>query len=115
MIISPGERAWINIPILLISAIMWMMLLVNPGSIMTIAHCPVSGLGGINGFISDDAGDEPGLFPDSGLGADAGRDDVADADRARSATLSSAVSNAGVPGPLRFLWLVTRRSGWRRA
>ena len=45
MTISPGERAWINIPILLISAIMWMMLLVNPGGIMTIAHCPVSDSG----------------------------------------------------------------------
>lgn len=35
------ERLRINILILLISAITWMMLLVNPGSIMTVAHCPV--------------------------------------------------------------------------
>ena len=45
MTISPRERARINIPILLISAITWMMLLVNPGSIMTLAHCPVTDSG----------------------------------------------------------------------
>ncbi|MDQ3800997.1 MAG: DUF2182 domain-containing protein [Acidobacteriota bacterium] len=38
-------RARINILMLLISAITWMMLLVNPGSIMTIAHCPVTDSG----------------------------------------------------------------------
>lgn len=31
-----------NIPTLLLSAGMWMMLLVNPGSIITLAHCPVT-------------------------------------------------------------------------
>jgi predicted metal-binding membrane protein len=45
MTISPRERARINLLVLLISAIVWMMLLVNPGSIMTIAHCPVSDSG----------------------------------------------------------------------
>ena len=45
MTISPQERARIYIPILLISAITWMMLLVNPGSIMTFAHCPVTDSG----------------------------------------------------------------------
>jgi predicted metal-binding membrane protein len=45
MTISPQERARIYIPILLISAIAWMMLLVNPGSIMTLAHCPVTDSG----------------------------------------------------------------------
>jgi predicted metal-binding membrane protein len=42
MTISPQERARIYIPILLISTITWVMLLVNPGSIMTLAHCPVT-------------------------------------------------------------------------
>lgn len=45
MTISPQERARIFIPILLISAITWMMLLLNPGSIMTLAHCPVTDSG----------------------------------------------------------------------
>lgn len=45
MKINARERAWINIPILLISAIMWMVLLINPGSLMTITHCPVSDSG----------------------------------------------------------------------
>lgn len=45
MTISPQERARIYIPILLISAITWMMLLVNPGGIMTLAHCPVTDSG----------------------------------------------------------------------
>ena len=45
MTISARERARVNIPILLISAIMWMMLLVNPGGIVTIAHCPVTDSG----------------------------------------------------------------------
>ena len=45
MIISIRERARITILILLISAITWMMLLVNPGSIMTLAHCPVTDSG----------------------------------------------------------------------
>ena len=40
MTLSPAERARISIPILLVSATTWMMLLVNPGSIMTLAHCP---------------------------------------------------------------------------
>lgn len=45
MTLSPQERARIYLPILLISAISWMMLLVNPGSIMTLAHCPVTDSG----------------------------------------------------------------------
>ncbi len=45
MIISTRERARVTIPILLISLVTWMMLLVNPGSIMTIAHCPVTDSG----------------------------------------------------------------------
>ncbi len=39
------ERARVSFPILLISAVTWMVLLVNPGSIMTIAHCPVTDSG----------------------------------------------------------------------
>jgi predicted metal-binding membrane protein len=42
---SPRERARINILILLISAVTWVMLLVHPGSIMTLAHCPVTDSG----------------------------------------------------------------------
>src|SRR5919199_2263016 len=42
MTISTRERARVNIPILLISAITWMMLLLNHGSIVTLAHCPVN-------------------------------------------------------------------------
>jgi predicted metal-binding membrane protein len=42
---SNREQTRINILILLISAITWTMLLVNPGSIMTIAHCPVTDSG----------------------------------------------------------------------
>lgn len=45
MTIRPRKRTRINILVLLISALMWMMLLVNPGSIMTIAHCPVTDSG----------------------------------------------------------------------
>jgi predicted metal-binding membrane protein len=45
MTLSPAERARISIPILLVSATTWMMLLVNPGSIMTLAHCPVTDSG----------------------------------------------------------------------
>jgi predicted metal-binding membrane protein len=45
MRISPRKRAGITIPILLVSAITWMVLLVNPGSTMTIAHCPVTDSG----------------------------------------------------------------------
>ncbi|HEV7474162.1 MAG TPA: DUF2182 domain-containing protein [Pyrinomonadaceae bacterium] len=41
MTISPQERARIYVLILLISAIAWLMILVNPGSMMTLAHCPV--------------------------------------------------------------------------
>ena len=42
MTISTRERARVNILILLISAITWMMLLVNHGSIVTLAHGPVN-------------------------------------------------------------------------
>lgn len=45
MTLSPGERAGIAIPILLMSAVAWVMLLVNPGGIMTFAHCPVTDSG----------------------------------------------------------------------
>ena len=52
MTISGPERARIYIPILLISAIAWMMLLVNPGSIMTLAHCPVTDSGASSASLS---------------------------------------------------------------
>lgn len=39
------RRTQINISILVISAMLWMVLLVNPGSIMTISHCPVTDSG----------------------------------------------------------------------
>lgn len=45
MTTSTRERARVNIPILLISAVTWMMLLVNPGGIMTLSHCPVTDSG----------------------------------------------------------------------
>lgn len=45
MTISTRERARVNISILLISAVTWMMLLVNPGSIITLAHCPATDSG----------------------------------------------------------------------
>ena len=45
MTISPRGRARINIPILLVSAITWMVLLVNPGGTLTLAHCPVTDSG----------------------------------------------------------------------
>ena len=45
MTMSTRERARVNIAILLISGVTWMMLLVNPGSIMTVAHCPITDSG----------------------------------------------------------------------
>jgi predicted metal-binding membrane protein len=42
MKLSTRERARVNVSILLLSALAWMMLLVNPGSIMSVAHCPVT-------------------------------------------------------------------------
>jgi len=45
MTISPRQRARISVPILVISAVTWMMLLVNPGSIMVFTHCPVTDSG----------------------------------------------------------------------
>ena len=45
MTIRNRVRTRVNISILLSSAVMWMMLLVNPGSIMTLAHCPVTNSG----------------------------------------------------------------------
>ena len=45
MILSSRERARINIPILLVSLLAWMMLLVDPRSIMTLTHCPVTDSG----------------------------------------------------------------------
>lgn len=45
MTVRPRQRTRVNILILLLSAITWVMLLVNPGSIMTLAHCPVTDSG----------------------------------------------------------------------
>lgn len=45
MTISTRESVRVTISILLISAVTWMMLLVNTGSIMTLAHCPVTDSG----------------------------------------------------------------------
>jgi predicted metal-binding membrane protein len=45
MILSSRERARINIPILLVSVLSWMVLVVNPRSIMTLAHCPITDSG----------------------------------------------------------------------
>lgn len=45
MTVGPGQRTRINLLILLLSAMTWVMLLVNPGSIMTLAHCPVTDSG----------------------------------------------------------------------
>jgi predicted metal-binding membrane protein len=45
MILSSREQARVNIPVLLISLVTWMMLLVTPGSIMTLAHCPATDSG----------------------------------------------------------------------
>lgn len=42
---STRERVRVNTLILLVSAITWMMLLGNPGSIMSLAHCPVTDSG----------------------------------------------------------------------
>jgi len=43
--LTRGERVRSAHPLLLISAATWMMLLVNAGSIMTVAHCPVTDSG----------------------------------------------------------------------
>jgi predicted metal-binding membrane protein len=45
MTIKLGKRRWINILILLTSAATWAVLLFNPASLMTIAHCPVTDSG----------------------------------------------------------------------
>jgi predicted metal-binding membrane protein len=45
MTINTRERFRIYITLVLISALTWMMLLVNPGGIMTIAHCPITDAG----------------------------------------------------------------------
>lgn len=45
MTIRPRKPTRINLLILLLSAVTWVMLLVNPGSIMTLAHCPVTDSG----------------------------------------------------------------------
>src|SRR6266446_6867410 len=45
MTTSRQERARIYILILLISAMAWMMLLLNPGGIMTFSHCPIADSG----------------------------------------------------------------------
>lgn len=45
MTISDRERARVNVPVLLVSAVAWTVLLVNAGSTTTLAHCPVTGSG----------------------------------------------------------------------
>jgi predicted metal-binding membrane protein len=45
MTISTRERARVSMPILLVSTLTWTMLLVNPGSIMTLSHCSVTDSG----------------------------------------------------------------------
>lgn len=45
MTISTRESARVNVPVLLVSAIAWTVLLVNAGSTVTLAHCPVTGPG----------------------------------------------------------------------
>jgi predicted metal-binding membrane protein len=45
MTMSSRRSTRINFLILLVSAIAWVMLLVNPGSIISLAHCPVTDSG----------------------------------------------------------------------
>jgi predicted metal-binding membrane protein len=45
MTINFRQRRQINALILFISAAVWIMLLFNPGSLMTVAHCPVTDAG----------------------------------------------------------------------
>ena len=45
MTMTSRGRARVSVPILLVSAVTWVMLLINPGSIMTVAHCPVTDSG----------------------------------------------------------------------
>jgi predicted metal-binding membrane protein len=45
MILSTQERTRVTTTVLLISLVTWMMLLVTPGSIMTLAHCPATDSG----------------------------------------------------------------------
>ena len=45
MRIKARQRARVATPILLLSAVTWMMLLVNTGSVITVAHCPVTDSG----------------------------------------------------------------------
>ena len=45
MKIKAGQRARIATPILLLSAVTWMMLLANAGGVITVAHCPVTDSG----------------------------------------------------------------------
>lgn len=42
MMTSARERARVNVPVLLVSATAWAALLFNPGSAMTLAHCPIT-------------------------------------------------------------------------
>lgn len=42
MRMTDRERTRLNILILFVSAMSWLMLLLNPGSLMSIAHCPVT-------------------------------------------------------------------------
>ena len=45
MTVNPRERARVDIPILLVSAAAWAVLLVNPWGTTTLAHCPVTDAG----------------------------------------------------------------------
>src|ERR1700733_2834304 len=45
MTVSARERAGLYVPVMVLSAATWMMLLVNPRSIMTLSHCPVTDSG----------------------------------------------------------------------
>ncbi len=51
MTIRNRERTRVNIAVLLVSAGMWVMLLVNPGSLITLAHCPVTDSGASPGSL----------------------------------------------------------------
>jgi predicted metal-binding membrane protein len=42
MTISPRERLRVAIAVLGVSAVAWMILLLNPGNILTITHCPTT-------------------------------------------------------------------------
>src|SRR6185369_5840917 len=43
MTISARKQTRINIVLLIVNAVTWVVLLVNPGGILTLAHCPATG------------------------------------------------------------------------